>query len=59
VVNVQSHWWFPEEPAREPSLHGLWTSNCNVLTNAEDFDTFDPVTGGWPLRALLCKIYKA
>ena len=59
VVNVQSHWWFPEQPAREPWLHGLWESNCNVLTAADDPDTFDPVTGGWPLRALLCKVYKA
>ena len=59
VVNVQSHWWFPEEPAREPWLHGLWEANANVLTSADDPDTFDPVTGGWPLRALLCKIYKA
>jgi anaerobic selenocysteine-containing dehydrogenase len=58
VVNVQRHWWFPERPAREPWLHGLWESNANVLTPADDPDTFDPVTGGWPLRALLCKVYK-
>jgi anaerobic selenocysteine-containing dehydrogenase len=57
VVNVQSHWWFPEQPAREPWLHGLWWSNSNVLT-ISDPETFDPVTGGWPLRALLCKVYK-
>ena len=59
VVNVQRHWWFPEQPAAEPSLHGLWQSNCNVLTMGDDPDTYDPVTGGWPLRALLCKAYKA
>ena len=58
VINVQSHWWFPEEPAQEPWLHGLWESNANVLTMS-DPKTFDPVTGGWPLRALLCKVYKA
>ena len=58
VVNVQSHWWFPERPAREPWLGGLWESNANVLTSADDPDTFDQVTGGWPLRALLCKVYK-
>ena len=23
VVSVQSHWWFPEKPGEEPSLHGL------------------------------------
>jgi anaerobic selenocysteine-containing dehydrogenase len=59
VINVQRHWWFPEQPAPEPSLHGLWRSNANVLTMGDDPDTYDPVTGGWPLRALLCKIYKA
>lgn len=59
VVNVQSHWWFPERPAREPWLDGLWESNANVLTMADDPDTFDQVTGGWTLRVLLCTVYKA
>ncbi|MDR2771821.1 MAG: hypothetical protein LBB57_07265, partial [Clostridiales Family XIII bacterium] len=58
VINVQSHWWFPEEPPREPWLGGLWPSNANVLTPADNPDDFDPVTGGWPLRALLCRIRK-
>ena len=58
VVNVQSHWWFPEEPAMEPWLGGMWTSNCNVLTEASNPDTYDQVAGSWPLRAMLCKIYK-
>ena len=58
VINVEGHWWFPEQPAPEPSLHGLWQSNCNVLT-LDDPDTCDPLTGGWSLRALLCKVYKA
>jgi anaerobic selenocysteine-containing dehydrogenase len=57
VVNVQSHWWFPEQPAQEPWLHGLWESNGNVLT-MDDIETLDPTTGGWSLRALLCKVYK-
>ncbi len=56
-VNVESHWWFPEQPAQEPWLHGLWQSNANVLT-MDDPDTCDPLTGGWPVRALLCKVYK-
>lgn len=59
VINVQAHWWFPELPHREPWLGGLWESNCNILTPADDPDLFDPVTGGWPMGALLCKIYKA
>ncbi len=58
VINVESHWWFPEQPAEEPSLHGLWQSNANILT-LEDPDICDPLTGGWALRALLCKVYKA
>ncbi|MFC1928109.1 molybdopterin-dependent oxidoreductase [Chloroflexota bacterium] len=57
VVNVESHWWFPEQPAQEPWLHGLWQSNANVLT-LDDPEACDPVTGGWALRALLCKVYK-
>ena len=57
VINVESHWWFPEQPAEEPCLHGLWQSNANVLT-MEELDACDQVTGGWPLRALLCKVYK-
>ncbi|HUJ68668.1 MAG TPA: molybdopterin-dependent oxidoreductase [Syntrophorhabdales bacterium] len=58
VIHVEGHWWFPEEPADEPWLHGGWSSNANVLT-LSDPDTFDQVTGGWPLRALLCNVYKA
>ncbi len=58
VVNVESHWWFPEQPAQEPWLHGLWQSNANVLT-MDDPDTCDPLSGGWSLRALLCKVYRA
>lgn len=57
VINAQHNWWFPEQPAREPWLGGMWESNCNVLT-MDDPDTCDPLTGGWPARALLCKVYK-
>jgi anaerobic selenocysteine-containing dehydrogenase len=58
VVNAQASWWFPEMPAEEPSLHGLWESNANVLT-LDDPDCCDPLTGSWQSRALLCKVYKA
>jgi thiosulfate reductase/polysulfide reductase chain A len=57
VVNVEHNWWFPEQPGQEPWLHGLWQSNANVLT-MDDPDTCDQLTGSWPARALLCKIYK-
>jgi anaerobic selenocysteine-containing dehydrogenase len=58
VVHVQHGWWYPEEEGAEPSLHGVWKSNCNVLTD-DDPDICNPISGGWPLRTLLCKVYKA
>jgi thiosulfate reductase/polysulfide reductase chain A len=57
VVNVEASWWFPEMDGAEPSLHGLWESNANVLT-LDDPESCDPLTGGWCNRALLCKLYK-
>jgi thiosulfate reductase/polysulfide reductase chain A len=57
VVDVASHWWFPEEPPEEPWLRGAWQSNANVLT-LDDPEVCDPLSGGWALRALLCKVYK-
>ena len=55
VVHAEHCWWFPEQPGAEPSLHGLWQSNVNVLTTDEP-DACDPLTGGWPGRALLCRM---
>ena len=57
VVNVQHGWWFPEQPAQEPWLHGLWESNVNVLT-MDDPDACDRLGGGYVCRALLCTVYK-
>jgi anaerobic selenocysteine-containing dehydrogenase len=58
VVHVQHGWWYPEEEGAEPSLYGIWKSNCNVLTD-DDPDICNPISGGWPLRTLLCKVTKA
>jgi len=58
VVHAQHGWWFPEEDGAEPSLHGVWKSNCNVLID-DDPDVCNNISGGWPLRGLLCKVYKA
>jgi len=58
MVNTEASWWFPELPAEEPFLHGVWESNANVLT-LDDPDACDPLTGGWQNRALLCRVYKA
>jgi anaerobic selenocysteine-containing dehydrogenase len=57
VINAQPSWWFPEKPAAEPSLHGVWDSNANVLSR-DDTASLDPVTGGWYTRALLCRVWK-
>lgn len=58
VVHVQHGWWFPEEEGAEPCLHGVWRSNANVLTDDDPY-VCNPLSGGWPLRALLCRVYKA
>jgi anaerobic selenocysteine-containing dehydrogenase len=31
LVMAQHGWWFPEQDAEEPSLFGVWQSNCNDL----------------------------
>lgn len=56
VVYPEHGWWFPELPAEEPWLHGVWESNANVLTN-DDPDVCSKIAGGWPLKMSLCKIY--
>ncbi len=50
-------WWFPELPGEEPWLHGVWESNVNVLTE-DDPKVCNKISGGWPLKTGLCKIYK-
>ncbi len=57
VVHCEHAWWFPELPGEEPWLHGVWESNVNVLTY-DDPDKCNQLNGGWPLRTLLCKVYK-
>jgi anaerobic selenocysteine-containing dehydrogenase len=53
-------WWYPEQPAAEPSLYGVWESNINVTTD-DDPEKCDPVSGGWPLKGeyVRCRIRKA
>jgi anaerobic selenocysteine-containing dehydrogenase len=57
VVAAQHGWWFPELPGEEPWLHGVWESNINVVTDDEP-EHCNQISGGWPLRGLLCKVYK-
>jgi anaerobic selenocysteine-containing dehydrogenase len=58
VVHAQHAWWYPELPAEEPWLHGVWISNVNVLTPGT-LDQIDPALGSWTLRTMQCKVYKA
>jgi anaerobic selenocysteine-containing dehydrogenase len=57
VVHAQHGWWYPEMPGEEPWLHGLWESNINVVVDDEP-DHCNVLSGGWPLRAGLCKVSK-
>jgi len=57
TVRVQHGWWFPSMPGEEPSLHGLWESNSNILCPV-DPKYCNAEIGGWPHTALLCKVYK-
>ncbi len=58
VVHCEHGWWFPELPGEFPWLHGVFESNANVLID-DDPDNCDPIGGAWPLKGMLCKIYKA
>jgi anaerobic selenocysteine-containing dehydrogenase len=58
MVAIEYGWWFPELPAKEPSLGGVWKSNANLLTRA-DIDGCDPILGQWSYRTLHCRVYKA
>jgi anaerobic selenocysteine-containing dehydrogenase len=56
VVSAQHGWWFPEDKRAEPSLHGVWESNINVVI---DDEPADEEFGCSVLRGVLCRIYKA
>lgn len=58
-ICTEHGWWYPEKPAAEPSLYGLWESNINVTTD-DDPEKCDPLSGGWPYKGefLRCRISK-
>jgi thiosulfate reductase/polysulfide reductase chain A len=58
VLSTEFGWWFPEEPAEEPSLHGVWKSNINAILD-EGPDLRDQMTGAWVLRGVMCRVYRA
>jgi anaerobic selenocysteine-containing dehydrogenase len=57
VVHAEHGWWLPELPGEEPWLHGVWEVNINVCIN-DDPEICNQLTGAWPLRTALCKVYK-
>ena len=52
TVNCEMGWWYPEAGAPD---YGWRDSNANILTVGAP--PHDPISGGYPLRALLCRIY--
>ena len=55
MVMAAHGWWFPEEPAAEPSLFGVWKSNINQLIPM-GYQGKDGL--GAPIKHMLCKVYK-
>ncbi|NPV30074.1 MAG: molybdopterin-dependent oxidoreductase [Firmicutes bacterium] len=56
VVHAEHGWWFPEKPADEPSLFGVWEANINLLVPHKHIGKL-----GWgaPFKCMICKVYKA
>ncbi|MBI5894684.1 MAG: molybdopterin-dependent oxidoreductase [Desulfobacterales bacterium] len=57
VVHADGYWWYPEMPAEDPCLFGVWESNINCIL-PDDPEMCD-YTGDNPFRGLLCRVYKA
>ena len=58
AVSVELGWWYPEQPAAEPELGGMWEANANVLTSADN-ELCDPILGQWSFRSIPCRVYKS
>jgi anaerobic selenocysteine-containing dehydrogenase len=57
TVHAEHGWWYPELPGEMPWLRGAWEGNINVCTE-DDPDVCNYLTGAYPLRTALCKVYK-
>jgi anaerobic selenocysteine-containing dehydrogenase len=54
VVHADSHFWYPEQDAQEPSLYGVWESNINaILPDSVEHSDF---AGDCYLRGLICRL---
>lgn len=58
VIHAEHGWWYPELPGEDPWLHGVWISNINICLD-DDPEVCNTLTGAYPLKTALCKIYKA
>ncbi len=58
VVSIEYGWWYPEQPACEPGLGGLWLANANLLTNA-DYAACDPLIGTATYNGIPCRVEPA
>ncbi|MFC1944720.1 molybdopterin-dependent oxidoreductase [Chloroflexota bacterium] len=58
LVSAEHGWWFPEDPAEEPSLYGVWKSNINAIID-DGTESCDPISGAWVLRGIHCRVYRA
>jgi len=55
VIVLSFGWWFPEK--KDLELSGWKESNLNILTDSRP--PYDLAIGSTPLRAVLCRVYKA
>lgn len=55
VIRAEHGWWFPEKEAAEPSLFGVFDSNCNNLTT---MCINGPTGYGAPYKCQIAKVYK-
>lgn len=57
VVYAEAFWSYPEQPAEEPFLQGIWDSNINAIIS-DDYE-YQDFAGDLPFRGMLCRIRKA